>query len=271
MRVFITGASAGIGRLTAERLCTRGHEVWGTARDISRLPQIDNFHPVQLDLNDLSSVEHGYKGSLKDAVHFDVVINNAGAGTFGPLEAFDDQEFMAQLQTLLIGPLRLIRLALPDMRFRRQGLIINVSSLAGEFPLPFMAPYSMSKSALSAMSEGLALELAHTGVRVVDVRPGDFATNFHESTRRIGGEIASDYEPNLTLAWNGIDKNMNRAGSPSAVAKLLSDLVEGKRTGPIARVGQFFQAVVAPYLTRFSRRSWVQWSIQIYYGLKRGS
>jgi short-subunit dehydrogenase len=165
--------------------------------------------------------------------------------------------------------LRLIRLALPDMRARGTGLIINVSSLAGEFPLPFMAPYSMFKAAMSSLSEGLGFELVHTGVRVVDVRPGDFASNFHESTRRIGSELASEYQPNLIRAWYAIDQNMQRAKSPQPVADLLLAIVEDKVRGPVQAVGDIFQARVARLLERSVRRSWVQWGIRKYYGLRR--
>jgi NAD(P)-dependent dehydrogenase (short-subunit alcohol dehydrogenase family) len=268
-RIFITGTSAGIGLLTAQMLCDMGHDVWGTGRTVSKLPVLERFHPVLLDLNDEGSIARGFAAALGEAGYFDVLINNAGAGVFGPLESFSDQEFIAQFETLLLGPLRLIRLALPDMRARGTGLIVNVSSLAGEFPLPFMAPYSMFKSALSAMSEGLRFELLHTGVRVIDVRPGDFATNFHDSTRRIGSELASEYQPNLIRAWHAIDQNMKRAKSSKAVADLLVAIVEDRVRGPVQAVGDIFQAGIARVLARSVRRSWVQWGLRKYYGLRR--
>src|ERR1700690_3284283 len=199
-RVRITGARAGFGLLTARALCARGHEVWGTSRHPRNLPALEHFHAVQLDLNDPISIEQGFALALAEAGHFDVLINNAGAGVFGPLEGFSDEEFAAQLATLLLGPLRLIRLALPGMRARRSGLLVNVSSLAAEFPLPFMSPYSLSKAALSAMTEGLSMELINSGVRLIDVRPGDFATRFHESTRRIDTAVSEGYAPNLEIA-----------------------------------------------------------------------
>jgi NAD(P)-dependent dehydrogenase (short-subunit alcohol dehydrogenase family) len=267
-RIFITGASAGIGLLTARALCSRGHEVWGSGRTLQKLPTLEHFHPVVLDLNDADSIERGFAHAQGEAGHFDVLINNAGAGVFGPLEAFTDREFSAQLDTLLLGPLRLIRLVLPGMRSRRAGLVMNVSSLAGEFPLPFMAPYSLAKAALSAMSEGLILELAHTGVRIVDVRPGDFATDFHASTRRIGEEFTGAYAPNLERAWQAIDANMGRAQNPQKVAALLVKIVEGEIRGPVVAVGDVFQARIAPFLARFVPRAWVQWAVQRYYGLK---
>jgi NAD(P)-dependent dehydrogenase (short-subunit alcohol dehydrogenase family) len=268
-RILLTGASAGIGARAARALCARGHEVWGTGRTLEKLPVLDHFHPVVLDLNDKASVEAGFGKALRESGYFDVLINNAGAGVFGPLEGFSDEEFTAQLETLLLGPLRLIRLMLPEMRLQGGGLVINVSSLAGEFPLPFMAPYSLSKAALSAMSEGLNLELAHTGIRVVDVRPGDFATDFHESTRRIGASLAPSYAPNLEQAWSAIDRNMNRAQDPERVAELLVKIAEDEIRGPVVAIGDVFQARIAPLLARCSPRAWVLWGLRGYYGLRR--
>jgi NAD(P)-dependent dehydrogenase (short-subunit alcohol dehydrogenase family) len=128
----------------------------------------------------------------------------------------------------------------------------------------------LNKSALSALSEGLIFELAHTGVRVVDVRPGDFASDFHAATRRVGAELAGAYAPNLERAWNTVDKNMTGAQSPQAVADLLVKIVEGRTRGTVQAVGNVFQARIAPFLARLAPRAWVQWGVQVYYGLKRG-
>lgn len=267
-RVFLTGASAGFGLLTARALCARGHEVWGTSRDAGRLPVLERFHPIALDLNDPASIESAFAQALREAGFFDVLINNAGAGVFGSLEAFSDPEFAAQMDTLVHGPLRLIRRVLPDMRARHAGLIVNVSSLAAEFPMPFMVPYSMGKAALCAMSEGLIMELSGSGIDVVDVRPGDFRTRFHESTRRIGASLDAAYRPGVDKAWTTIDTNMNRAPDPQQVADVLAGIVEGRIRGPVIAVGDVFQARIAPFLTRLVPRAWVQWAMCVYYGLK---
>jgi NAD(P)-dependent dehydrogenase (short-subunit alcohol dehydrogenase family) len=269
-RIFITGASSGIGLLTAGTLCQNGHLVWGTSRTPANLPSFDRFRPVALDLNNDASIDSGFEIALREAGQFDVLINNAGAGVFGPLEAFSSDELRQQFQTLLVGPLRLIRLALPAMRAVNQGLIINVSSLAGELPVPFLAPYSASKSALSALSKGLNLELAHTAIRVVDVRPGDFATRFHSSTRRLEDPLVEGYAPNLEIAWRAIDRNMARAPDPQRVADVIVRIINGSTRRPAVAVGDFFQARIAPYLARRSASDWVQWGLRAYYGLQRG-
>jgi short-subunit dehydrogenase len=270
-RILLTGASSGIGLAAARALCARGHLVWGTSRTLQKLPTFARFHPIQLDLGDDRSIESAYSLAIDTAGHFDVLINNAGEGVFGPIEAFSSNQLRAQFQALLVGPLHLIRLVLPAMRARNDGLIVNVSSMAGELLVPFLAAYSASKSALSAMTEGLILELTHTAIRVVDVRPGDIASHFHASTRTIGDELAQAYAPNLSLAWGAIDRNMGRAPDPQRVAEILVKIVDGRIRRPVVAVGDFFQVRIAPYLARRSPRAWVHWGLRAYYGLKKRS
>jgi short-subunit dehydrogenase len=136
-------------------------------------------------------------------------------------------------------------------------------------PVPFLAPYSAAKSALSTLSDGLNLELSHTAIRVVDLRPGDFATQFHASTRRLGDTVTDAYAPNLETAWRAIDLNMARAPHPQRVADVLVRIVEGNVRRPAVAVGNFFQARIAPSLARRSLRAWVHWGLRTYYGLKR--
>jgi NAD(P)-dependent dehydrogenase (short-subunit alcohol dehydrogenase family) len=267
-QVFITGASSGIGLAASRELCARGHEVWGTARSHAALPGFDRFHPIVLDLNDEGSIESAFRQALAEAGHFDVLINNAGVGVFGPFEAFAGAEFSAQLQTLLAGPAQLIRLALPGMRAHGAGMIVNVSSVAGELPLPFMAPYSSCKAALSALTQGLNLELAHTGVRVIELRPSEFATPFHSSTRRLGAALAQAYAPNVEHAWRAIGRNMARAPDVKMAIDALVGIVEGRISRPVVRVGNFFQSRLAPYVSRHVPGAWVQWGIRLYYGLR---
>ena len=129
-RVFITGASSGIGLATAKLLAGRGDEVWGTSRDIARIPQLPRLHPVRLDLSDNVSLGESFNAALREAGHFDVVINNAGSGHFGPAEFLSAETVQTQFQTLVFAHIELCRLALASMRTHGSGCIINVTSLA---------------------------------------------------------------------------------------------------------------------------------------------
>src|SRR3982751_2740421 len=115
-RAFITGASSGIGLATATLLAARGHEVWGTSRKVSNIPALPNVHPVSLDLRDITSLGEGFATALHEAGHFDVVINNAGSGHFGPAELLSLEELREQFQLVFFAHVRLMQLALADMR-----------------------------------------------------------------------------------------------------------------------------------------------------------
>jgi short-subunit dehydrogenase len=265
-KIFLTGASAGIGRATAEQLCLRGHEVWGTARSLDRLPvHLPNFHPILLDLTSPESIQKACAQVLKEAGRLDVLINNAGFGIFGPLEHLPDEEIRRQMETLYFGPLTLLRTIVPHLRKNGGGTVINVSSLAAEFPIPFLGGYSAGKAALSAATESMCLEMTGGSVTLVDLRPGDIKTKFHETTLRLPHSSDDIYEPALSQVWATIDKNMNEAPGPEIVARKIVSLIETKYIPPVVAVGNFFQAHLAPLLTRIAARSWVQWGQRVFY------
>jgi len=110
-KVFLTGASSGIGLAIAKLLVAQGHEVWGTSRNLERLPKMSQFHPVRLDLSDPRSIDEAFNAKLAEAGHFDVLINNAGSGHFGPAENLSEKEIASQFQILIFGQVQLMRLA----------------------------------------------------------------------------------------------------------------------------------------------------------------
>src|SRR5690242_12283322 len=158
-KVFLTGASSGIGLAVAKSLSARGDEVWGTSRDPSRVPQVSHMHPIRFDLSDPNSIEQSFKSALAEAGHFDVVINNAGSGHFGAAEHLSNAEIESQFQILVFGHLQLMRLAMAAMRSHGGGLIINITSLASRLPVPFMAAYNAAKAAIATYTMSMQLEL----------------------------------------------------------------------------------------------------------------
>ena len=179
--VFLTGASSGIGLAIAKLLVAQGHEVWGTSRNLERIPKLPRLHAVRLDLADRLSIESAFNFALAEAGHLDVLINNAGAGHFGPAELLSMETVASQFQILVFGQIRLMQLALRHMQGRGEGLIINVTSLASRLPVPFMAAYNASKAALAAFTMSIQLELPDSRVRVVDLQPADISTEFNKS------------------------------------------------------------------------------------------
>src|SRR5216117_3968267 len=123
-RIFLTGASSGIGLATARLLVARGNEVWATSRNPERIPEMPRLHPMPLDLGDPRSVEEAFNTALAEAGHFDVLINNAGSGHFGPTETLPADEVSQEFQILVFGHLKLTQLALNAMHAHGNGLII---------------------------------------------------------------------------------------------------------------------------------------------------
>ncbi len=263
--VFLTGASSGIGLETAKLLTTHGFETWGTSRDPARLPKLPRFHPVRMDLARSDSIRENFVAASREAGVFDVLINNAGNGAFGPLEAMPAEIVRDQFQVLVHAPVELIELALPPMRERGRGMIINVTSLAAQFPIPFMAPYSAAKSALSLLTEGLRMELSNTRIRVVEIRPGDIDTPFHEQTKKFTAPAQSDHR--MKSAWETQSRNMAAAPPPGRVAKAVLRAINAPHPPPVLVVGGVFQAWVAPLAARLLPLRLQEYGLRRYYRL----
>lgn len=264
-RVFLTGASSGIGLAIARALAARGDEVWGTSREPERVPKLDRLHPVQLDLADSNSIENAFATALSKAAHFDVVINNAGSGHFGPGEHLSEQQIAREFQILVFGHLHLMRLALKAMRSRDEGLIINVTSLASRLPVPFMASYNAAKAAMASFTMSTQLELPESTVRIVDLQPADISTGFNDAVRKVEGDPR--YTANVAKTWIAVDRNMKNAPSPELVAKHVVKLIDAKNPPPRVTVGDAFQSKVAPLIFRFLPQRVRIWGLKKYYGI----
>jgi short-subunit dehydrogenase len=264
-KIFLTGASSGIGRAIAIVLTEVGHEVWGTSRDVSRLPEMARFHRVQLDLSDPNSIDHAFS-YLGEAGNFDVLINNAGSGHFGPAESLSAAEIASQFQVLVFGHLQLTRLALNAMQARGHGLIINVTSLASRLPVPFMAAYNAAKAAMAAFTMSMQLELANSQVHIVDLQPGDICTAFNDAVSK-SPQHDSRYKANLAKTWKAVDRNMKTAPAPKLVARQVLKLIDQTDPPPRITVGDTFQTKIAPVIFRFLPQRLRIWGLKKYYGI----
>lgn len=259
---FVTGASTGLGRAFTEMLLREGVAVWGTARETSRLPREERFHPVALELGEGVAAERIFLAAEQEAGGFDLVINNAGFGAFGGFAETDFALWQRQIEVMLLNTARLSHTALRGMLARRRGTLVNISSLAAEFPLPFQATYNVVKSGLSALNESLMLETQGTGVVVIDFRPGDYRTDFEGSVQR-PAEIKDARQQRV---WAAFHRLMESGPEPAhAAAALRAALIRG-RSGTV-RTGRFFQAAVAPFLARFGSLALRRWIIGKYFSL----
>lgn len=243
---FVTGASTGLGRAFAEMLLDEGLEVWGTARDTARLAPRERFHAVALELGDGAAAERIYRETEKAAGGFDIVINNAGFGAFGGFAETDFALWQRQIEIMLLNTARLSHAALRGMRARGRGALVNISSLAAEFPMPYQATYNVVKSGLSALNESLMFETEGSGVIVIDFRPGDYRTDFEGAVAR--PETLPDARQERV--WAAFHRLMESGPAPAHAAESLRRALARGRSGTV-RTGRFFQAVVSPFIARF--------------------
>jgi len=180
----VTGAGSGFGRLTAQTLARTGWRVYATLRDPAGRNaaaagelRSAGIAVVELDVTSDASVDAAAGTILDAAGSVDLLVNNAGTGFFGIVEAYTPAAVERQFATNVIGPLRVNRAFLPSMRARRAGLVVYVSSVVGRLVIPFEAIYGASKFALEVLAEASSYELAPFGVDVAIVEPGAYPTD----------------------------------------------------------------------------------------------
>ena len=224
--ILVTGASAGIGAATAQRLARSGFRVFGTSRKAGTAPTGPEW--VRMDVTDDDSVAAGVREVLERAGAIDGLVCAAGYGVFGSVEETSTQRARAQFDTNVLGVIRLLRAVLPGMRQRGEGRVVVVGSLAGRAPIPFQAHYSASKAAVDALTLALRNELHGTGVLVSLVEPGDIRTEFNE--RMDWGEAGtSAYGERLARCEKVIRASLPKAPGPDLVAGVILRALTSRR------------------------------------------
>jgi NAD(P)-dependent dehydrogenase (short-subunit alcohol dehydrogenase family) len=204
--IFITGASSGLGKSTAKLFQSKGWNVIATMRNPEKeteLTQLENVTILKLDVLKKDELEHTIAEALEKH-SIDVVLNNAGYGLIGPLEAFTDEQIHKQIETNLMGVIRLTKAFTPYFRDKKDGVLINVTSTFGLMGFPTCSIYSATKFAVDGFSECLAYELAQFNVKVKVVAPGGIQTDFagrsldgafHESYQKLISKVQEGYSP----------------------------------------------------------------------------
>ncbi|HEY0710782.1 MAG TPA: SDR family NAD(P)-dependent oxidoreductase [Polyangia bacterium] len=267
--VLITGCSSGIGAAAARHFARAGYWVFASMRrpasDHALLREADNegwkLVTPALDVTDDVSVAAAVKAVLAaTGGRVDVLVNNAGYYCTGPVEETTPDALRAQMETNLIGVLRVTRAVLPAMRARGSGTVINVSSISGVVVVPMAGPYHASKWALEALSEALRYEVASFGIRVVTVEPGPMQTQFHSNEVRVGqgNSEGSPYEP-LQRAYQR-ELGKLRRGHADDVAAVMVRAARARwprlrwRVGPTSFTGGVLRALVPDRLYEWIMR-----------------
>lgn len=207
--ILITGASSGIGRQTAIALAKQGHTVYGAARRLDKLQDLEMFHvkPLQLDVTDADSRKNAVQTIINENGRLDVLINNAGYGSYGAVEDVPLAEAKRQFEVNLFGVAGLTQLVLPYMRQQKSGTIINTSSMGGRLTSYFGAWYHATKYAIEGFSDALRMETRPFGIHVVLIEPGAIKTNW--------GTIAADH--------------LETSAKAGAYAEMATDAASGMR------------------------------------------
>ena len=214
---LVTGGSSGIGESAARMLKEKGFEVYAVARRVDRMKALadDGIHVFGMDVSDEESMASGIQRILDEQGRIDVLVNNAGYGSFGAVEDVPIDEARRQFEVNLFGLARLIQLVLPTMRAQRSGVIINISSIGGHFYEPLGAWYHATKHALEGFSDSLRLELRPHGIDVAIIEPAairsewaDIAADsmldtakggaYEEQARKAAGLFERSYSPAMS-------------------------------------------------------------------------
>lgn len=244
--ILITGASSGIGKATALRFQSEGWAVIATMRDPAAgadLAALDNVLVTRLDVTDGASIAAAVAAGIARFGQIDVLLNNAGYGAYGPLEAFSTDRIRRQFDTNVIGLLEVTKAVLPHMRANRAGTIVNISSIGGQVTFPLGTLYHGTKFAVEGLSEALHYELEPLGIRVRIVEPGMIKTDFGGRSFDFAmDDSLSDYAPTAQAMGRVFGKLATKPSAPEVVAEVIWQATHATgdhlrfRAGPDAEV-----------------------------------
>jgi NAD(P)-dependent dehydrogenase (short-subunit alcohol dehydrogenase family) len=231
--IFITGSSTGIGLAAAVAFGRAGHDVYATMRNPDRAPELASIAakerlPIEvlpMDVDNDASVGKAVAGVLAESGRIDVLVNNAGIAVTGPVEELPLAEFRRVMETNYFGALRCIQAVVRGMRERRDGHIINVSSIQGRISIPSYAAYAASKWALEAASEALAQETKSFGIKVSIVEPGMIATPIWDKRREVPANTSYRQERRIQALVNAL---LKQPVTPFVVADKIVEIVQSK-------------------------------------------
>jgi NAD(P)-dependent dehydrogenase (short-subunit alcohol dehydrogenase family) len=220
--IFITGTSSGLGKATAKLFNSQGWRVIAAMRNSeseAELTKLKNITIVKLDVTNPTEITETIKTVLKNH-SVDVIVNNAGYGLVGPLEALTDEQIIKQINTNLLGTIRVTKEFMPHFREKQDGLFINITSMFGLIGYPTCSVYAATKFGVDGFSESLAYEVVHLGINVKTIAPGGIQTDFagrsleggmHEAYHKLGKKVSEGYS----------EEQISRFSSPENVAKVI--------------------------------------------------
>jgi len=232
---LVTGGSSGIGEATARALAAAGFTVYAAARRVERMQPLTEvgIRPFAMDVTDDASIQAGVATIIDEQGRIDVLVNNAGYGSYGALEDVPMDEARAQMEVNVFGAARLTQLVLPHMRGQRSGTIVNVTSMGGKIYTPLGAWYHATKFALEAISDCLRMEVKPFGINVVVLEPGGIRTEWPgiaaEKVRAVSS--TGPYAPQGNAVAQSLvsESTKRRSSPPELIAKTIVKAVTTRR------------------------------------------
>ena len=246
---LVTGASSGIGEATARRLAQRGYTTYAAARRISRMDALrdQGIHTVPVDVTDDTSLIALVEQVITESGRIDVLVNNAGYGSYGALEDVSIAEARRQFDVNIFGMGRLIQLVLPHMRAQHDGYIVNISSVGGKMWEPMGSWYHATKFAVEGLSDSLRAEVAAFGIKVIVIEPGAIRTEWSAIAADHLDAISAStaYRDQAALVSGMLRAGYSRTASePSAVANAIARAVERSRPRTRYAVGGWARSLL---------------------------
>lgn len=232
--ILITGASSGMGEITARYLNENGYTVYAGTRDKNlKTPEITGVNNIYLDVTDTDSMETAVKFIIAKENKIDVLVNNAGFGLVSTAEQVTDDEIYKQFDVNVFGLMKMTRAVLPYMREAKAGVIINISSFLGKMGLPLLSHYNASKYAVEGFVDSIRFEMAPFNVRVHSIQSGLFGTNFVKKGLAVNLATTSENSPYKDLVAHFVPivaKAINEGPSPQPIADTVKAIIEDENS-----------------------------------------
>jgi len=240
--VLITGATSGMGKLTAEFLADNGYRVYAGSRDSELKAQSsdENLKYIYLDVTKVETIKEAVKNIIENEGHIDVLVNNAGYGLVATVEDGTDEEMFNQFDVNVFGLLKVTREVLPHMREAKSGVIINISSFLGKMGLPLLAHYNASKYAVEGIVDSLRFETLSFNVRVHSIQSGLFGTNFVKEGLVANAKTTSEDSPYKELVSHFVPivaQAINDGPNPQPIADAVKMIIEDENADIFVPVG----------------------------------
>ena len=238
--VLITGASSGMGKLTAEFLANSGYIVYAGTRDVSSQSNEGNLKRIYIDVTKTDSIKNAVESIIKNEGKIDVLVNNAGYGLLATVEDGTDEEMFNQFNVNVFGLLKVTREVLPYMREAKSGVIINISSFLGKMGLPLLTHYNASKYAVEGIVDSLRFETLPYNVRVHSIQSGLFGTNFVKKGLVANSQTTNEESPYKELVSHFVPivaKAINEGPNPQPIADAVKEIIENEDADIFVPVG----------------------------------